>query len=110
MRSKKKIRFKTKEHSTSRPLELVHTDLCGPTITKSLQGESYFIIFIDDYTRMTWVSFRREKSKAFELFKVFKAQVENKTDRKIKCLRLDNGGEFTSNEFNALYETHGIKI
>ena len=49
--------FKTKEHMTSHPLEIVYTDLCGPTRTKILQGEYYFMLLIDDYTRMTWVTF-----------------------------------------------------
>jgi hypothetical protein len=63
---KTRVRFKTKEYSTSKPLELVHTDLCGPTRTKSMQGEHYFILFIDDYTRMTWVSFLKEKSESIQ--------------------------------------------
>ena len=63
---KTKVRFKIKDHSTSKPLELSHIDLCGTTRTKSLQGEYYFILFIDDYTRTTWISFLREESKAFE--------------------------------------------
>ena len=61
-----KANFKTKEHMTSHPLEIVHTDICGPTRTKILQGEYYFMFLIDDYTRMTWVTFLKEKSKAFE--------------------------------------------
>ena len=45
--------FKPKIHqSTSQPLELVHTDLCGPARIQSLQGERYFMLFIDDYSRM----------------------------------------------------------
>jgi hypothetical protein len=59
---KTRIRFKTKEYSTSNPLDLFHTDLYGPTRTKSLQGESYFMLFIDDFTRMGWVCFHKEKS------------------------------------------------
>ena len=59
---KTKVGFKTKEHSTSKPLELVHTNLCGPTRTKSMQGESYFMMFIDDFTRILWVFFLKEKS------------------------------------------------
>ena len=42
-------------------------------------------------------------------FKAFKALVENEANLKIKCLRSDNGGEFTSNEFNEFFETHGMK-
>ena len=57
------------------------------------------MLLINDYTRMTWVVFLRHKSEPFENFKAFKALVENDTDQKIKCLRSDNGGEFTSNEF-----------
>ena len=45
--------FKIKEHMTSHPLEIRHTDLCGPTKTKILQGDQYFMLLIDDYTRMT---------------------------------------------------------
>ena len=80
---KTRIRFKTKEYSTSKPLELVHIDLCGPTRTKSLQGESYFMLFIDDFTRMAWVSFLKEKLEAFNRFKAFKLLVENETEDKI---------------------------
>jgi transposase InsO family protein len=92
-----------------KPLELVHTDLCGPTRTQSLQGEKYFMFLIDDYSRMTWVTFLKEKYEAFEKFKEFKALVENKTNLKIKCLRSDRGGEFISNEFEEFCELHGIK-
>jgi len=104
-----RVRFKAKEYSTWNPLGLVHTYLCEPARTQSLKGESYFMLFIDDYSRMTWVTFLREKSWAFEKFKAFKALVENETDLKIKCLRSDRGGEFTSNEFEEFFENHGIK-
>ena len=67
------------------------------------------MLIIDDYTRMTWVYFLKEKSEEFENFKAFKAYVENETYLKINHLRLDNGGEFTSNKFNKFCEDHGIK-
>ena len=94
-----RVSFKTKDYSTSKTLERIHTDLYGPTRTQTLKGESYFMLLIDDYTIMTWVTFLKEKSESFEKFKSFKVLVENETDLKIKCLRLDIGGEFISYEF-----------
>jgi hypothetical protein len=102
-------RFKSKEYSTTRPLEIVHTDLVGPTTTKGLKGERYFMLLVDDYTRMTTVFFLKNKSEAFENFKIYKEMVENEMDSRIKCLRSDNVGEFTSKEFMDYCSSHGIK-
>jgi hypothetical protein len=96
---KTKTRFKSKEYSTTRPLEIVHTDLIGPTTTKGLKSERYFILLVDYYTRMTAVFFLKNKLEAFENFKIYKEMVENEMDSRIKCLRYDNGGEFNSKEF-----------
>ena len=82
-----KVQFKTKEHFSSHPLELIHTDLCGPMRTKGLHGEFYFMLMIEDYTRMTAISFLKKKSEAFECFKIYKELVKNETDLKIKFLR-----------------------
>lgn len=98
-----------KEHFTSKPLELIHIDLFGPMQTKGLDGELYFMLMIDDYTRMTTVSLLKKNSEAFECFKIFKEMVENEIDLKIKFLQLDNDGEFTSKLFQNLCEEHGIK-
>ena len=46
----------------TRPLEIVHTDLVGPTRTKGLKGEQYFMLLVYDYTRMTTICFVRKKS------------------------------------------------
>ena len=68
--------------------------------TNSLSGYVYYASFIDDYSCKTWMYFLKKKDEVFERFKEFKALIENLSERKIKILRSDNGGEFTSNEFN----------
>ena len=81
-----RVHFKTKEHSSTKPLDLLHTDLCEPTKSKRLNAEKYSMLLIDDYTRMTWVCLLNRKSEAFGCFKIFKELVENEIGSRIKCL------------------------
>jgi transposase InsO family protein len=67
------------------------------------------MLVIDDFSRLTWVSFLREKSDAFEKFKEFKVLDENHTGRKLKSIPSDRGGEFMSIYFKELCDRHGIK-
>lgn len=89
-------------------LELVHTDLCGPISVESLVGSRYFLLFIDDYSRMNWAYFLKHKSESFECFKKFKALVENQSGQRIKTLHSNRGGEFNSDEFDAFSDENGI--
>jgi hypothetical protein len=81
---KKNTRFKSKEFSMTRPMEIVPNDLVGPTKTKVLKGEKYFMLLVDDYTRKTAIFFLNNKSEAFENFNIYKEMVENEMDSKIK--------------------------
>jgi hypothetical protein len=83
-------------------LWLVHSDVVGPVSVPSLGKYMYYVSFIDDFSRNTWIYFLRYKSKVFDNFKEFKALVENQTKKRIKVLRMDNGGEFCVNEFEEL--------
>jgi hypothetical protein len=80
-------------------LELIHSDVCGPMPSTSISGYVHYVSFIDDYSRKTWVYFLKSKDEVFIKFKEFKALIENLSERKIKMLRSNNGGEYTSKEF-----------
>jgi transposase InsO family protein/DNA-binding transcriptional MerR regulator len=102
--------FKSKSStSTEKPLQLVHMDLCGPSRQEGTGKENYFMLIIDDYSRLTWVVFLKEKAEAFEKFKIFKALTENQTCNRLKAVRSDRGGEFMSSDFKELCDKHGIK-
>ena len=77
-------------------LELIHSDLCGPIKPTTFGGAKYFVLFIDDYTRMTHIYGLKGKSSrnVLERFKEYKAEVENQLDKKIKRIRTDGGGEY----------------
>jgi len=67
------------------------------------------MLIIDDFRKMKWVAFLREKSWVFENFKNFKAMDENVIENKINYIRYNNGGEFTSKEFDDFLKENGIK-
>lgn len=71
------------------------TDLLFPT--PSLSGKSYIVTFVDDHSRKLWGYSIRNKSDVYETFKAWKCEVGNASENSIITLRMDNGGEFTSN-------------
>ena len=96
-------------YRAKKPLELVHTDLCGPMRTQSIGGSCYFLTFIDDYSRKIWVYFLKQKFETFAKFKEFKAITENQSDQQIKVSRSNCGGEYDSNAFHDYCKQHGIR-
>ena len=90
-------------------LEIIHSDVCGPMSEKSIGGTKYFVTFIDDKTRKTFTYPIRSKDETFERFKTFKALAEKQTGKRVKALRSDNGGEYTSKAFECYLKDQGIQ-
>ena len=76
--------------------------------TSLLSVGHYFLTFIDDNTRYVWVYSSKNKSEVYEKFVEWKALVENSTEQKLKTLRTDNGGEYTSAEFTVYLKKEGM--
>ena len=103
-------------------LEIVHSDVCGPMQTTSLGGNRYFVTFIDDKSRYTAIYFMKSKDQVLEKFREYEAMAttvsgnkiktmtaSDSTDKKIKNLRSDNRGEYSSKEFDDFLTSKGIK-
>ncbi|KAK9215025.1 hypothetical protein WN944_007028 [Citrus x changshan-huyou] len=106
---KTRVKFGTANHNTREILEYVHSDVWGPTKTASIGGSHYFVTFVDDFSRRVWVYTMRAKDEVLEIFVKWKKLVETQTGRKIKVLRSDNGGEYTSDPFLQVCQNEGIK-
>jgi hypothetical protein len=104
-----KASFPSSDSRSAGILDLVHTDVCGPMSQKSLSGCEYYLTFIDDYSRKTWIYFLKAKSMVFAWFQEFRALVENQSGKRIKVLRSDNGGEYSSRQFVDFCAQHGIR-
>ena len=82
--------------STTRVLELLHMDLFGPITYKSLGGNLYCLVIVDDYSRYTWVFFLHDKTEVASCFKKFAKRAQNEFEVKLKKIRSDNGKSLTT--------------
>jgi len=95
--------------STSRPLELLHTDLFGPSRTMSLGGNYYGLVIVDDYSRFTWTLFIATKDETYQAFKRFSKVMQNAKNCGISSIKSDHGGEFQNEKFDKFCSKSGIK-
>jgi histone deacetylase 1/2 len=72
-------------------LDLVFFDVWGPA-PNSVSQNKYYVSFIDDYSKFTWVYLLRQKSEVFSVFHNFQSLVERQFDRKIRSIQTDWGG------------------
>ena len=101
--------FSSSSYRALSVLELIHMDIFGPISPQIVGGKRYFFLIVDDYSRCMWVALLKEKSKALKKFKRSKSMTKVEKEVKIKCIRSDRGGEFTSDEFKNLCDKSGIK-
>ena len=95
---------------STQPLDLIHTDLCGPMSNASAGGRKYFLTLIDDYSRYLVLYLLRDKSQAKDCIKSYVRMVENKFGRKPWIIRSDRGGEFVNKELKQFYSDEGIEM
>lgn len=101
--------FSNTRPKTSRPLERIHSDVCGP-MNEDLEGNRYYVSFLDDYTHLTMTFLMKKKSEVFEKFKTFHARVQSHFKERLEYFRCDGGGEYKSKEFQSYMREHGITI
>lgn len=108
MGKQSRIPFPKEGKRSEEPLQLVHSDVCGPMSENSLGGGRYFVTFLDDFSRKLFVYILREKSEVYSKFIEFKNLTERQTGRKIKMLRTDNGTEYVNKSFLNFCKSNGV--
>ena len=89
-----KLPFTQSTHPSKSPFDLIHSDLWGPSLELSHFGLSYYVIFVDNYSRFKWLYHLKWKSDALSIFLEFQTFLENQFSIKIKAFQSDGGGEF----------------
>ncbi|CAM8877197.1 unnamed protein product [Rhodiola kirilowii] len=95
-------------NGVSAPFELVHSDVWGPCPVPSVPGFRYFVTFVDDFSRMTWIYFMKNRSELFQHFSSVCAEIQTQFGVPVKILRSDNAKEYLSAPFHEFMQKHGI--
>lgn len=110
MGKQSRLPFKRSTHASTQPLELVHTDVCGPLPVTSLGGNNYFVTILDDYSKLSAVQPLVRKSDTAAAVKDILTQLETQTGCHTKRLRCDNGSEYINADLKAFCSGKGIKL
>ncbi|GJZ55558.1 retrovirus-related pol polyprotein from transposon TNT 1-94 [Tanacetum coccineum] len=101
----KKYSHKPKTKNTNiEVLHTLHMDLCGPIRVKSINGNKYILVIVDDYSRFTWVKFLRSKDETPEFVINFLKQIQVGLNKTVRYIRTDNGTEFVNQVISKYYE------
>ena len=104
-------------NQTSFPFELVHSDVWGPCSVVSPIGFRYFVTFVDDYSRTTWLYLMKNRLELFSHFHAFCAEIHTQFHVYVQNLRSDNAKEYMSEQFQSfmlqndfLHQTYCVDI
>lgn len=87
---------------------IIGWSMWGPSPITTFSGHCWFVIFVKDCNRMTWLYQMKTKVEVFMIFQAFHAMVQTQFSTKIQILRLDNGEEFINHEFQTYFQHHGL--
>lgn len=104
----KTLPFPTHTPNEVQPFDIIHSDVWGMAPVTSHANYKYFVTFIDDYSRFTWLYLLHSKDELFSVFKIFHSHVKTQFSSNIKIFRSDNGGEYMSHAFQEFLQTNGI--
>lgn len=95
-------------YKPSKPFSLIHSDVWGPSHVNTLTGKRWFISFIDDHTRLTWVFLMKNKSEVSEIFQNFHSMIQTQFQTRIQILKTDNAKDFFNSVLGPYLIQQGI--
>jgi transposase InsO family protein len=98
--------FTSDSHSV-KPFDLIHSDVWGPAPFVSKGGYRYYVIFIDDHSRYSWIYFMKHRSMLISIYKSFARMIHTQFSTHIKTFRSDSGGEYLSDNFRQFLTLEG---
>ena len=95
-------------NKSSVPFSIIHSDVWGPSRVTNRSNTKWFVSFIDDCTRVSWVYLLKEKSEVISIFQSFHQMILTQFNTRVQVLRSDNGREYFKKELSAYFHAYGI--
>nr|GEX96986.1 retrovirus-related Pol polyprotein from transposon TNT 1-94 [Tanacetum cinerariifolium] len=96
--------------ASNKPLYILHMDLCGPMRVQSINGKRYVLVFVDDYSRYTWVFFLHSKDEASNVIISFIKKTQVNIQLQVQRVRTDNGIEFKNKSLAKFFDEDVRKL
>ena len=100
--------FPINNNRVDAPFSIIYSDVWEPALLPTHNGMRWFVTFVDDCTRMTWLYLLKHKSDVCNVFQVFHKMISTQFNTPIKIVRFDNGGEYYKNELTNFKKSIGI--
>ena len=99
--------FNSSESISTDIFDLIHSDVWGPSPVSSIGESRYFVVFVDDYSRYSWIFLMKHRSELLQVYSNFAKMVETQFSKRIKIFRSDNALEYTQYAFQAVLHSYG---
>uniref|UniRef100_A0A2N9ICW1 Integrase catalytic domain-containing protein n=1 Tax=Fagus sylvatica TaxID=28930 RepID=A0A2N9ICW1_FAGSY len=99
--------FQNNESMSTGIFNLIHSDVWGPSPINSIGRSRYFVVFVDDYSRYSWVFLMRSRDELLNIYRNFANMVKTQFSKTIKVFRSDNARELTQHAFEHILYSHG---
>lgn len=103
-----RVSYSPRPYKPSSPFTTIHSDIWGPSKVNHLGGHRWFLLLVDEHTRLCWVYLMKSKSKTIPIIKQFHTLIKNQFQTSIKQFHSDNGKEFVNTELHQFFSSHGI--
>jgi hypothetical protein len=105
-----RLPFNTKRSKAIKPLEITHSDVCGPIDPTTYENKKYFLICVDDYMHVCKIYLLENKNEVYTFLKEYASEAERQLNTKVKRIRCDNGGEYKNNTLRQWCKKKGIVL
>ena len=103
----RKLPFNKSDSFSSVPFDLIHSDIWGPALVPTKGGSKYFVIFVDDFSRYTWIYLLHHRFELVSIYQRFHKMIETQFNRIVKVFRSDNAQEYNDKSFLSFLNSHG---